>query len=111
MSYLEAKGHRTRLVPYGPNADDRVVRAALEGTPKLIGFSIIFQYNLSEFGNLMTSLRRAGVRAHFTAGGHYPSLCPERTMRELPELDSVVRFEGEITAEQLLENVDRTETW
>lgn len=111
MSYLEAKGHQTRLVPYGPDADDRVVRAALESAPGLIGFSIIFQYNLNEFGNLMTSLRRAGVRAHFTAGGHYPSLCPERTMSALPELDSVVRFEGEITAEELLQNVDLPQNW
>ena len=111
MSYLEAKGHQTRLAPYGPDADDRVVRAALESAPRLIGFSIIFQYNLDEFGNLMASLRRAGVRAHFTAGGHYPSLCPERTMSALPELDSVVRFEGEITAEELLQNVDLPENW
>jgi radical SAM superfamily enzyme YgiQ (UPF0313 family) len=111
MSYLQAQGHRTRLVPYAPDADDRVVHAALLETPKLIGFSIIFQYNLREFGDLMKSLRRAGVRAHFTAGGHYPSLCPERTMRELPELDSVVRFEGEITTGELLANMDRPENW
>jgi radical SAM superfamily enzyme YgiQ (UPF0313 family) len=113
MSYLEAKGYRTTLIPYAPNADERVVRTVLQAGdgPKLIGFSIIFQYNLGEFGNLMGALRRAGVRAHLTAGGHYPSLCPERTLRELPELDSVVRFEGEVTAGELLENVDCPEKW
>ena len=86
MSYLESKGYRTTLIPYAPDADEHVIRAVLQfgDGPKLIGFSIIFQYNLLEFGNLMNSLRRAGVPAHFTAGGHYPSLCPERTMRELP---------------------------
>lgn len=113
MSYLTSKGYRTTLIPYASGADEHVVRAALQlgDGPKLIGFSIIFQYNLHEFGNLMNSLRRAGVRAHFTAGGHYPSLCPERTLRELPELDSLVRFEGEITAAELLENLDRPENW
>ena len=113
MSYLESQGFQTTLIPYAPGADEHVVRAALQfgDGPKLIGFSIIFQYNLREFGNLMNSLRRCGSRAHFTAGGHYPSLCPERTLRELPELDSLVRFEGEITAAELLKNLDRPETW
>lgn len=110
-AYLESQGYRVRLVPYGPDEDDRVVEIALLERPKLIGFSIIFQYNLHEFGELMRSLRRAGVRAHFTAGGHYPSLCPERTMGELPELDSVVRFEGEVTTGVLLAYIDRPEEW
>jgi radical SAM superfamily enzyme YgiQ (UPF0313 family) len=32
-------------------------------------------------------------------------------MSALPELDSVVRFEGEITAEELLQNVDLPQNW
>ena len=113
MSYLDSRGYRTALIPYAPQADERVLRAVLqfENAPKLVGFSIIFQYNLREFGNLMNSLRRGGVRAHFTAGGHFPSLRPEHTFRELPALNSIVRFEGEITAAELMKNLDCPDSW
>jgi anaerobic magnesium-protoporphyrin IX monomethyl ester cyclase len=111
LSYLEGEGYRVRLVPYAPGAEDRVVRAVSEADARLVGFSVIFQYNLRDYGELMKALREAGVRAHFTAGGHYPSLRPENTLREIPELDTVVRFEGELTARELIERLDRPETW
>ena len=111
LSYLEAEGYRVQLVPYAPGAEDSVVRAVCEADARLVGFSIIFQYNLRDYGELMKALRKAGVQSHFTAGGHYPSLRPENTFREIPELDTVVRFEGELTARELLERLDRPETW
>ena len=111
LSYLEGEGYRVRLVPYAPGAEDKVVRAVCEADARLVGFSVIFQYNLRDYGELMKALRKAGVQSHFTAGGHYPSLRPENTLREIPELDTVVRFEGELTARELLERLDRPETW
>ena len=111
LSYLEGEGYRVRLVPYAPGAEDSVVRAVCEADARLVGFSIIFQYNLRDYGELMKALRKAGVQSHFTAGGHYPSLRPENTLREIPELNTVVRFEGELTARELLERLDRPETW
>ena len=49
--------------------------------------------------------------AHFTAGGHFPSLLPEKTLELLPALDSIVRFEGEITLLELIQNLDHPELW
>ena len=111
LSYLEGEGYRLRVIPYAPGSEDSVVRAVCEADARLVGFSIIFQYNLRDYGELMKALRKAGVQSHFTAGGHYPSLRPENTLREIPELDTVVRFEGELTARELLERLDRPETW
>ncbi len=111
LSYLEAEGYRLRLVPYAPGSEEAVVQAVRQESPPLVGFSIIFQYNLHEYGDLMKTLRAAGVRSHFTAGGHYPSLRPEDTLRRIPELDSVVRFEGELTARELLERLDHPDRW
>jgi radical SAM superfamily enzyme YgiQ (UPF0313 family) len=76
-----------------------------------VGFSVIFQYNIREFSQAMEHLRSSGVTAHFTAGGHFPSLSPERTLRELPALDSVVRFEGEATALELVRKLDQRHEW
>jgi radical SAM superfamily enzyme YgiQ (UPF0313 family) len=111
LSYLEGEGYRLRLVPYAPGAEESVVRAVCEEDARLVGFSVIFQYNLRDYGELMKTLRKAGVRSHFTAGGHYPSLRPEDTLRKIPELDTVVRFEGELTVRELLERLDQSEAW
>ena len=37
------------------------------------------------------------MTAHFTIGGHYASFEPEALLSAIPQLDSVVRFEGEDT--------------
>jgi radical SAM superfamily enzyme YgiQ (UPF0313 family) len=71
--------------------------------PLIIGFSLIFQFYLPRFSELARFLRSGGVRCHFTMGGHFPSLSYRETLEHVPELDSVVRFEGE---ETLLELAD-----
>ena len=111
MAYLKSHGLRTELAPFSPLRPDGILEAAACWRPALIGFSIIFQYNLREFAEAMSRLRRGGVTAHFTAGGHFPSLCPEQTLLELQPLDSVVCFEGEATALELLRKLDRREEW
>jgi anaerobic magnesium-protoporphyrin IX monomethyl ester cyclase len=59
-------------------------------------------------------LRDAGITSHFTIGGHFPSLCHDEVLKQFPELDSVVRFEGEHTlvdlVDRLLSNRDWRET-
>jgi anaerobic magnesium-protoporphyrin IX monomethyl ester cyclase len=111
MAYLNAHGLRAELAPFSPLRPDGIQEAAARWRPALIGFSIIFQYTLREFAEAMRRLRQGGVTAHFTAGGHFPSLCPEQTLRELQPLDSVVCFEGEATALELLRKLDRREEW
>src|SRR5580693_4543361 len=85
----------------GPEA---IAARLLERQPLLVGFSLIFQFFLPQYRVLAQHLRAAGVKSHFTIGGHYPSLCHEELLTNFPEIDSVVRYEGE---ETLLELVDR----
>jgi anaerobic magnesium-protoporphyrin IX monomethyl ester cyclase len=86
---------------------ERILAAAKALNPVLIGFSLIFQFYVDRFGSLIRYLRDNGVECHFTMGGHFPSLSYSHTLELLPELDSVVRFEGE---ETLLEMADRLST-
>jgi len=111
MAYLQAHGHRAVLVPFFPGDEGAVLAAVRQHRPRLVGFSLIFQFTLDEFGRLMRQLRADGVTAHFTAGGHFPSLRPQSTFELIPELDSIVRFEGEVTLLELLENLEHTEQW
>lgn len=111
LSYLGAQGYKATLVPFIPGKEAEVVELAQELRPRLIGFSLIFQYTLDEFQKLAGLLRVAGIKSHFTAGGHFPSLSPEETFRLLPELDSIVRFEGELTLSDLLGHLAEPNQW
>lgn len=79
--------------------------------PILIGFSIIFQFFIPQFSRLAAAIRAAGLSSHLTAGGHYPTLCYANLFTEIPELDSVVRGEGEQTLVELASNIARKQNW
>ena len=111
MAYLDSHGFSATLAPYSPGDLASVSQAILEAKPILVGFSIIFQYTLHEFGVLMHTLREQGIVSHFTAGGHYPSLRPQQTFAELPDLDSIVLFEGELTTLELLQKLQLPHKW
>ena len=44
-------------------------------------------------------------------GGHYPSFDYDEVLRQIPGLDSIVRFEGEVTLVELLDSLRRGEDW
>lgn len=90
---------------------EAIVRLARELDPVLIGFSLIFQFYVRNYGALIDQLRTAGIRCHFTMGGHFPSLSYRETLEIIPELDSVVRFEGEQTLVDLLDAVSTGRDW
>ncbi|MBV9762045.1 MAG: B12-binding domain-containing radical SAM protein [Acidobacteriaceae bacterium] len=99
---LRREGYDARIFDFEANRQE-ILEEALALSPVLIGFSLIFQSYIPWFGSLIRYLRENGVNCHFTMGGHFPSLSYQHTLELIPELDSVVRFEGE---ETLLELVD-----
>jgi len=109
-SRLLSDGHHTRIVAFG-NDPGPLLRVIEEERPDVVGFSLIFQYMVPEFAAVIRALRAAGVRAHFTIGGHYASFEPEALLTFIPELDSVVRFEGEDTLAALVAALDDPAGW
>ena len=85
LANLRSLGYRAELAPFAPGCNESILAATRSLKPRLIGFSLIFQYTLEEFGQLMRELRHNGVDAHFTAGGHFPTLRPKETLALLPE--------------------------
>jgi radical SAM superfamily enzyme YgiQ (UPF0313 family) len=107
LGYLAAclRQHGYKVAVFDFEQDRSEILAAVRLLdPVLIGFSLIFQFYVDRFAELTCYLRENGVTCHFTIGGHFPSLSFEHTFALVPEIDSVVRFEGEIT---LLELTDR----
>ena len=109
-SSLEAYDHPVELVEFRDDAEDTIARVRA-ATPVVVGFSLIFQYYLPEYRTLIQRLRAAGIDAHFTMGGHYPSLCPDEVLSLVPELDSVALYEGELTLVELTAALRRGENW
>jgi anaerobic magnesium-protoporphyrin IX monomethyl ester cyclase len=99
---LSIHGYQALVLDF--EQDPAEILAEIKGhDPIIVGFSLIFQFYLPRFQSLVRFLRHAGVGCHFTMGGHFPSLSYQHALDLLPELDSIVRFEGELT---LLEMAD-----
>jgi anaerobic magnesium-protoporphyrin IX monomethyl ester cyclase len=109
-SRLKAAGHRTRIVAFGSGAAP-VWEAVRALEPHIVGFSLIFQYMVPQFRDVLAELRNRGVTAHLTMGGHYASFEPAALLRDIPQLDSVVRFEGEDTLLELAQRVAAGQPW
>lgn len=109
-SRLLQQGHHTRIVAFGSDPGPLLRIIQIE-RPDVVGFSLIFQYMVPQFAAVIRALRAAGVQAHFTIGGHYASFEPAELLRHIPELDSVVRFEGEDTLSEIVEKFDHPSLW
>ena len=76
---------------------------------ELIGFSLL-EGTIESAVEILKGLRRRGVTSHIVLGGYFSTLVTEELLAELPEVDSVIRGEGEYTllelAQCLLEGKD-----
>ena len=90
---------------------EKVLKEIQDLNPLVVGFSLIFQYHLYNFAELMNYLRAHGVTAHFCVGGHYPSLRHNELLGIVPHVDSVVLFEGEYTFLELVKSIYEGKEW
>src|SRR5690349_3860836 len=69
---LRARGYVVDILDVEDTFED--ILAAIErADPLIVGFSLIFQFYVERFASLIRRLRRHGIVAHFTMGGHFPS--------------------------------------
>ncbi len=107
---LQRAGYRVDLFDFETDRE-QILAAAKTLDPVVIGFSLIFQSYITWFRSLICFLRERGVNCHFTMGGHFPSLSYEQALQLIPELDSVVRFEGEETLLELVGVLSTGRDW
>ena len=109
-STLRARGYRVEILEF-EDTFETIVAAIRRHDPVLVGFSLIFQFYIERYAAMIRALRALGVTAHFTIGGHFPTLSYCHTMELIPELDSVVRFEGELTLLELTDALSLGMDW
>ena len=107
---LQGRGHTVHMIEVrdGP---EKIAERLASRQPLVVGFSLIFQVFLPQFRRVASHLRAAGITSHFTIGGHFPSLCHDEVLAQFPELDSVVRYEGERTLVDIVERLSRGGDW
>ena len=114
MGYLAAVLQRVGYVVEMVEVRDgpeQIAERLIGRQPLVVGFSLIFQCFLPQFRELAIHLRSEGITSHFTIGGHFPSLCHDECLANFPELDSVVRYEGEETLVELVERLRSGKEW
>jgi anaerobic magnesium-protoporphyrin IX monomethyl ester cyclase len=79
--------------------------------PRLIGFTISDQTFFESTFEVVRSLRNRGVSAHVVLGGYAPSFEYEETLRVCRGIDSVVRFDGEVTLLALARALETGQDW
>src|SRR5262249_43960788 len=109
-SALRQQGYTVEIVDF-EREQEYVLERARSLNPIVIGFSLIFQFYIERFHALIGYLRDNGIGCHFTMGGHFPSLSYQQALEFIPELDSVIRFEGEDTLLELADLVGTGRDW
>jgi len=109
-SFLLSKGYEVDFVDFFLDFK-KIYSNIIQVDPILVGFSLIFQYYCDDLSSLTHYLKNKGVNCHFTVGGHYPSLRYRDILEYIPELDSVVRFEGEYTLYELVDCLSKGQDW
>jgi anaerobic magnesium-protoporphyrin IX monomethyl ester cyclase len=107
---LSEAGFKTKIIDFRVRKSD-LVKILKKLDPLLIGFSIIFLNHINRFIGLIKYLRDKEINCHFTAGGHYASLRYEKLFQIIPQLDSIVRFEGEYPVLELANCLSRKKDW
>jgi radical SAM superfamily enzyme YgiQ (UPF0313 family) len=110
MSVLHGDGISCRMIDFRYD-NEEILAGIRRDDPIVVGFSVIFESCINEFVKLVTYLRKKGIDCHFTAGGYYASLHPEQLLAMIPELDSIVRFEGEYSFPELVNCLRKKTDW
>ena len=109
-SILREAGFPIKMIDFRVGKE-RILEELQLQRPLIVGFSIIFQYHIDVFKDLIHYLRDHGIRCHFNAGGHYPSLRHLDLLDMIPALDSITLFEGENTFLDLARSIYAHRDW
>jgi radical SAM superfamily enzyme YgiQ (UPF0313 family) len=72
-----------------------------------IGSSLVFPQAVQ----IIRKIKAWRGNVHITLGGHYPTFSYEQILNKHPDIDTIVRFEGEETLLELVEKIDHPSEW
>lgn len=79
--------------------------------PRLVGLSLTCSAFMPAAVALIKAIKEWNEDIHITLGGPYPSFSYRTILEEIPEVDSVIRFEAESALPLLYGFLDRQDLW
>ena len=112
-SVLRQKGYKVCIVDARLQGLDmmQAVELIVAYQPAALGVNLNFQYLEPSTAALIHAARVRGYRGHITLGGLFASVAAEDLLEKIPGIDTIVRFEGELTYPELLSALDRPAEW
>ncbi len=105
---LKTQGHQVQVLDLlvSEPREDKVEQALASFSPELVGItSVTMTFPMA--CRIASWVRGARPDAIIALGGPHVSFVPERSLRECPQADLVVRGEGENTLLELLESLEK----
>jgi len=99
---LQKLGHVVKIIPYSNyNEFQGVLKEFEEFNPDIVAVSMAFQSLATMFLDLIQKIKEIKPEVHVTVGGHFPTFEFEKLLKSY-DIDSVIRFEGEIPLVKLV---------
>lgn len=83
---------------------DETIHYLLDNDFDILGITL-FSVAIQKTCNILKVLKANRPNIHVTVGGQYPTFAYEEILGEIPEIDSITRFEGEITFLELVKAI------
>jgi len=107
-SYLRAHGLSVRILDAHIEAltVEETIEEIFSQDFNLLGVSIGSSLVMSQVSQIIRAVRKRNSTVHITIGGHFPTFCYESLLVKYPEIDTIVRFEGEETMLELVQALE-----
>ena len=112
-AYLRARGYPVEILDahvYGLSVDETIAEIKDKDFDVLglsIGSSLVFPQAVQ----IIREIKAWRGNVHISLGGHYPTFFYKQILNKHPDIDTVVRFEGEETLLELVEKIDHPSEW
>jgi len=105
-SALTNGGHTPHVLTYGGSRQlEPLARELIRLDPPLVGVSLPSGHASIDAVAFILLLRTLGHAGHITVGGAWATLSCQRILESFPQIDSVVRYDGEIPIVELANRV------
>ena len=105
-SFLEREGHTVTLVNLSEYGALKGAEIVLREKPDAVTVSI-FSFNRHESLKFIKELKKRKRDLIIIAGGQHPTFLPDQMLTDCPEIDFIVRGEGEIAVAKILTSPDK----
>jgi len=107
-SYLRSHHHSVHILD--AHIDALTVEETIESINKqdcsILGISIGSSLVMPQVQQIIHAIKTTHPKVHITLGGHYPTFSYSHLLEKYPEIDSIVRYEGEETLLELAQALE-----